>query len=89
MKRLTISLPDDLVNRIKDAAGQGSVSAYVAAALRDYTERESLDDILADWDAETPVAPELQRRVEEEFDRIGMIDVRAKDGPAGEQRQAG
>jgi Arc/MetJ-type ribon-helix-helix transcriptional regulator len=43
MKRITVSLPDELVERIKRVAGEGQVSAYVAAALAEYQERETLD----------------------------------------------
>ena len=50
MKRITVSLPDDLVERIKRAAGgEGQVSSYVATALADYQEREGLAEILAAW----------------------------------------
>jgi hypothetical protein len=62
MKRMTVSLPDELVDRIKRAAGgERQVSAYVAAALQEYQEREKLDGILADWQAETPVPDEVRR----------------------------
>ena len=73
MKRITVSLPDELVDRIKRAAGgERQVSAYVARALEDYQEREKLDDILADWEAETPVPAEVRRQVETELDRAGL-----------------
>ena len=42
MKRITVSLPDELVERIKRVAGEGQVSSCVAAALTEYLERESL-----------------------------------------------
>jgi Arc/MetJ-type ribon-helix-helix transcriptional regulator len=73
MKRITVSLPDELVERIKRVAGEGRVSAYVAAALTEYQERETLDQILADWEAETPTIEDVRRQVEAEFDRIGLI----------------
>ncbi|WP_375476478.1 CopG family transcriptional regulator [uncultured Jatrophihabitans sp.] len=73
MKRVTVSLPDDLVDRIKQAAGgEGQVSSYVATALADYEERESLDEILAAWRAETPVPAEMSRRVSAELDEAGL-----------------
>jgi len=73
MKRITVSLPDDLVDRIKRAAGgDRQVSAYVATALEDYQEREKLDDILADWHAETPVPDEVRQQAEAELDRAGL-----------------
>ena len=73
MKRITVSLPDELVEKIKRAAGgERQVSSYVATALEDYQEREKLDDILAAWRAETPVPEEVQRQVEAELDQVGL-----------------
>jgi hypothetical protein len=84
MKRITVSLPDELVDRIKRVAGDGQVSSYVAAALAAYLHRESLDEILADWEAETPINEELRRQVQEEFDQAGLVDP-----PAPRDRMAG
>jgi hypothetical protein len=68
-----VSLPDELVENIKRAAGgERQVSAYVATALEDYQERERLDDILADWRAETPVPRELRQQAEAELDQAGL-----------------
>src|SRR5260370_37777407 len=73
MKRITVSLPDELVEKIKRAAGgERKVSWYVATALEDYQEREKLDDILAAWRAETPVPEEVQRQVEAELDQVSL-----------------
>ena len=73
MKRITVSLPDELVDKIKQAAGgEGQVSSYVATALTDYQERESLDEILASWRSETPVPDEVRRRVAAELDEVGL-----------------
>jgi Arc/MetJ-type ribon-helix-helix transcriptional regulator len=72
MKRITVSLPDELVDKIKQAAGgEGQVSSYVATALTDYQERESLDQILASWRSETPVPDDVRRQVVAELDEIG------------------
>lgn len=73
MKRITVSLPDDLVDKIKHAAGgEGQVSSYVATALASYQEQESLDELLVAWRAESPVPDEVQRRVEAELDDAGL-----------------
>ena len=73
MKRLTVSLPDDLVDKIKRAAGgEGQVSSYVATALANYQEQESLDELLAAWRAETPVPDEVRQQVESELDEVGL-----------------
>jgi predicted transcriptional regulator len=73
MKRITVSLPDELVEKIRRAAGgERQVSSYVAAALEDYQERENLDDILAAWRSEAPVPDEVRRQVEAELDQAGL-----------------
>ncbi len=85
MKRITVSLPDELVERIKHAAGgKRQVSSYVATALEDYQERETLDNILASWREETPVPAEVQRQVETELDQVGLTGL-----PGGGDRLAG
>ena len=78
MKRITVSLPDDLVDRVKRAAGgEGQVSGYVARAIAEYLEREGLDEVLAAWQVETPVTVELNRQVEAELDDAGLGRKRA------------
>jgi metal-responsive CopG/Arc/MetJ family transcriptional regulator len=84
MKRITVSLPDELVQRLKRVAGEGQVSSYVAAALAEYLERETLDQILADWAAETPITEELRRQIQAEFDQAGLVDP-----PTPHDRMAG
>jgi hypothetical protein len=85
MKRITVSLPDELVAQIKRAAGGNrQVSSYVATALADYQERETLADVLAAWREETPVPEEVQRQVEAELDRAGLTGR-----PGGGDRLAG
>ena len=81
MKRITVSLPDELVAKIKRAAGGNrQVSAYVAAALEDYQDREKLDDILADWQSETPVPDQVRLQVETELDQAGLSGRTRQDG---------
>lgn len=81
MKRITVSLPDGLVEKIKRAAGgERQVSSYVATALEDYQERENLDEILAAWRAETPVPEEIRRQAEAELDQAGLAAQPRQDG---------
>ena len=85
MKRITVSLPDDLVERIKRAAGgDGQVSSYVASALADYQEREGLDEVLAAWRSETPIADDVRRQVLAELDAVGLAKSSTRSS-----RQAG
>jgi predicted transcriptional regulator len=81
MRRITVSLPDELVDKVKRAAGgERQVSAYVARALEDYQEREKLDDILADWQAETPVPDNVRQQVEAELDHAGLTSQARQPG---------
>lgn len=76
MKRITVSIPDELAERVKRAAGgEGTVSSYVAAALEDYAEREDLETVLSAWNAETPVPDEVRRQVQREMDAVGFTAV--------------
>ncbi len=80
MKRITVSLPDELVDRIKKAAGgEGMVSSYVATALSDYQDRETLAEILAAWESETPALDEARRQAATELDEVGLVS-RARRG---------
>ena len=85
MKRITVSLPDDLVDRIKrSAGGGGQVSSYVATALADYQEREGLEEVLAAWRSETPIADDVRRQVSAELDAVGLAKSSTRrNRPAG------
>ena len=80
MKRITVSLPDELAEKVKRAAGgERRVSSYVAAALEDYAERENLEEVLTAWNAETPVPDEVRRRVRGELDHVGLAGTSGRD----------
>jgi Arc/MetJ-type ribon-helix-helix transcriptional regulator len=80
MKRITVSLPDELAEKVRRAAGgERRVSSYVAAALEDYAERENLEEVLAGWNAETTVPEEIQRQVRDELDRVGLTSGAGRD----------
>ena len=84
MKRITVSLPDELAEQVKRAAGgERRVSSYVAAALEDYAEREDLEDVLASWNTETPVPDEVRRQVREELDGAGLAGRSGRSGREG------
>jgi predicted transcriptional regulator len=81
MKRITVSLPDELAEQVKRAAGgERRVSSYVAAALEDYAERENLEQVLAAWNTETPIPDEIRRQVQEELDSVGVADRSEREG---------
>jgi predicted transcriptional regulator len=81
MKRITVSLPDELADKVRRAAGgERRVSSYVAAALEDYAERENLDEVLAAWNAETPVPDEVRQQVQSELDQAGLTGRSGRGG---------
>ena len=54
--KIAISLPDELVHQARRAVASGaasSVSAYIAAALREQGRREHLSDVLDEMLAES------------------------------------
>jgi predicted transcriptional regulator len=80
MKRITVSLPDELAEKVRRAAGgERRVSSYVAAALEDYAERENLDEVLAAWNAETPAPDEARQQVQAELDHVGLTGMSGRD----------
>jgi len=85
MKRITVSLPDELAEKVRRAAGgERRVSSYVAAALEDYAERENLDEVLTAWNAETPAPDEVRQQVQAELDHVGLTGMSGQDDrPAG------
>lgn len=74
--RITVSLPDDLVAAAQAAVATGraaSVSAYVARALRETSERESLGGVMAEWRVELgPPTDEEEAWVQDALATIGM-----------------
>ena len=80
MKRITVSLPDELAEKVRRAAGgERRVSSYVAEALEDYAERENLEEVLAGWNAETPAPDEVRQQVRDELDHIGLTGISGRD----------
>lgn len=64
-RRITVSVPEHLVDEAIAATQDGraaSVSAYVADAMTQKSGRRSLDDFLAEWEAEVgpPTAEEVE-----------------------------
>ena len=81
MKRITVSVPDELAEQVKRAAGgERRVSSYVVAALEDYAEREDLAALLASWDAESPAPEEVRRQARRELDQAGFAGSTGRDG---------
>jgi Arc/MetJ-type ribon-helix-helix transcriptional regulator len=74
-RRITVSLPDDLVDAATTAVRDGraaSVSAYVAEALAEKADGETMGQFLADWRERvgTPT-PEETSWAERAFDGRG------------------
>ena len=53
-------------------------------ALADYLEREGLEEVLAAWRSETPIADDVRRQVTAELDDVGLTRTSTR-----RSRQAG
>lgn len=75
-RRITVSLPDSLVEHATAAVREGraaSVSAYVAEALEEKSGREPLAKVLADWEAELgPPSADDEAWADAVFKRLGL-----------------
>lgn len=59
MPRLTVTLPADLLDAVRQRAGRGGVSSWMAQAAADRLSREQLGAAIADYEAEAgPLTPE-------------------------------
>lgn len=52
MPRLTVTLPGDLLDAVREQAGRGQVSSWIAQAAAERLGRERLAAALADYEAE-------------------------------------
>lgn len=72
--KIAVSLPDELVADARRAVAEGragSVSAYVADAMRNAGHRETLGEVLDAWDVELGVPNDEARAwAEEQLHRI-------------------
>jgi hypothetical protein len=80
MKRITVSLPDELAEKVRRAAGAsaGLVRTWLRLS-RTTPSGENLEEVLAGWNAETAVPEEVQRQVRDELDRAGLTGGAGRD----------
>ena len=80
--KITVSLPDALVAAARRAVREGraaSVSSYVAAAMAEFQEGDSLQDLLDELDAiYGPVSAEAIEWAKEIADRVDARNAAAK-----------
>jgi hypothetical protein len=66
--KMSISMPRDLVESLKELAGPGGVSAYVTEAVQLRLQMEWLDGVIAEMEAEHgPVDMAKVRELEEKY----------------------
>jgi hypothetical protein len=70
IRRITISLPDDVARRIKKAAADKSVSAWVAGVIEDRLEDEELERLWQDFYRSVRPRREDVRRADALFKRL-------------------
>lgn len=63
-RKVSITLPEPLLERVRERVGQGGLSNFAARALEHEERRLALDEWLADMEAEHgPVPPEVMEEV--------------------------
>src|SRR6266545_4239434 len=82
-RKIAVTVPEEYVAEAERAVHEGrsrSVSAYVSEALAQRSGRESLDDILDDWDRELgPPGPEAEAWAKRAWQRA--LSIRARSSP--------
>ncbi len=69
--RITLSVPDELADRIKEAAGDGTVSGWVVKVIEEYlAEDEELERQFVAWLEAHPIDEEIRREVREKLDKL-------------------
>jgi len=90
MKRVTVSLPDDVANDAqRDAGDRGAenFSAYVTEALRAYTHSDPLGQMLTDAEREAgPIPENIRREVDQHMDQVFGSHRPAQEQPASGTR---
>jgi hypothetical protein len=72
-RKLSVSLPAALDEELRERAGAGGISPYIAAAVRRQLERDRLGDLLGWLDEEYgPVPEDAMARAEEEWPRAAQ-----------------
>jgi hypothetical protein len=49
VRKVSVSLPDSLIRRVKERVGSGSFSRYVTEAVMRQIQMDNLDDLIADY----------------------------------------
>lgn len=49
VRKVSVSMPDSLIRRVKERVGSGSFSRYVTEAVMRQLQMDNLDDLIADY----------------------------------------
>ena len=70
IRRITISVPADVARRVKRAAGNESVSAWITGLIEDHLEDRELDRLFREFYRSVRPRPEDVRRANAMFRRL-------------------
>jgi hypothetical protein len=70
IKRVTVSLPEELAARVSAAAGERSVSAYIAALLGEHLEASELERLWREYVDEIGVSADDIAAADEVLDEL-------------------
>lgn len=79
--RITLSVPEELADRIKKAAGEGTVSGWIVKVIEGYfAEDAELERQFDEWLAAHPVDEDTQREVDAVLEKA--LGIRRERGAA-------
>ena len=70
IKRVTVSLPENLATRVSVAAGERSVSAYIARVLGEHLETSELEVLWREYVSEVGVSADDLAAADEVLDEL-------------------
>lgn len=84
-KKVTVTIPEDLLDEIRAEAAERGLSAYVAEALRAKRDRDRLQELVGWLEEEHgPVTEDERTAALNELDRLDAEHKHRRTGSAGE-----
>jgi hypothetical protein len=84
-KKVTVTIPEDLLDEIRAEAAERGLSAYVAEALRAKRDRDRLQELVGWLEEEHgPVTEDERAAARDELNRLDAEHKQRRTGSAGE-----
>src|SRR5262245_44661244 len=71
VRKVSVSMPDSLIRRVKERVGSGSFSRYVTEAVMRQIQMDNLDDLISDYvSRHGPLAQEALDKAEKAWSEL-------------------